>query len=400
MRKSSIEQTDWDEFENDGDILQRLRSFSRYKNSPIKSALTRSSFFLSLLYCRLLGLSKPIFVVLVTNNRCNLNCVYCYGGYGLKNKYEEYSTKQLLKIIDDLKKMGTKLLSLHGGESLLRRDIGEIFNYAKHKGFYISLNTNGYLVSKKINEIRCVDTVCISLDGRKESHDKNRGSGSFEMALKAIDVISGNSIPLVIHATLTKDNIKDMWFLAELAQTKNCRVQYSILYNANDIRDKSLIMSGEEMRMVLKQIIDIKKNGYPVYYSDNVLETAMNWPSDKKHFVLQNNNSDVKGVKFIPCYHGKLKFQIDADGRVITCWAHNIPNAPNIKKIGVEQAIKQCGENNRCKYCAFLANNEHNALMGLGLRNIWNILNIQLADSLKISSNSKKNIFKESTRIG
>jgi MoaA/NifB/PqqE/SkfB family radical SAM enzyme len=325
----------------------------------------------------------------VTNNTCNLNCRYCYGGYGNRKGYRDYSTKELLKIIDELKELGTQLITLHGGESLLRKDIGELINYAKHKGFYISFNTNGYLVSAKISEIKCVDTVVLSLDGLEESNDKNRGKGCYEKVMEAIDIVKQNHLPLVISATLTRDNMHDMRALAELGHLKNIRIQYSILYNHEVLKDRcaEIVMSDAEIRQTVQEIWNLKKQGYPIYYSENVLEVTIHWPfSYEKRYITQDDAYSLKKAIFLPCYHGRLKYQIDADGRVVTCWAHDIVNAPNIREFGVGGAIKRCRDANTCKYCAFLANNEHNALMHLSPKSIWNILCIHLADVLKIKS--------------
>ena len=377
---------EWDKFEKDDEVLEYLKNLPRYKNTAIKSTYRRAMFFLNLLYCRLFRLDKPLLVVLVTNNKCDLNCSYCYGNYG-ERKLKDYSTKELLKIIDQLKSLGCRLLTLHGGESLLRKDIGEIFNYAKLKGFCISFNTNGSLVSKKIGEIRCVDTVCVSMDGTEESNDKNRGKGCYKSAMNAIDVLRQNNIPIVVHATLTRDNTQDMEFLAKLAVEKKFRIQYSILYNHSTIQDKcaNLIMSNAEIRETVKKILGLKKRGYPVYYTENVLNATIDWPFPyDKGFVTKKDDDLIKKLKLVPCYHGRLKYQIDADGRVVTCWAHDYPNAPNIKKLGVAKAIKECHDRNICKSCAFLANNEQNVLMQLNPRNVLNVLRTQVTEAIKI----------------
>lgn len=385
-----MKKIDWDKFVSDDKALEYLKGLPRYKNTAIKSAFSRVVFFLKLLYCRTLRIDKPLFIVLVTNNACNLNCRYCYGGYGSRDDRNDYSTKELLKIIDKLKTSGTQILTVHGGESLLRNDIGEVINYAKLRGFYISLNTNGYLVPLKIKELKCLDAIVVSLDGSEENNDKNRGKGSYRRALEAIDVIAKNSIPLVISATLTKNSFGDIEALGILAKQKKSMIQYSILYNEKDLKGAfdDIIIDREEIRKTVQKIWDAKKKGCPVYYSDNVLRAAISWSilhDDKEYFMVEGRGSS-KRDDLIPCYHGKLKYQIDADGRVITCWAHNNPDAPNIKEMGVSVAIKKCHDDNKCKYCTFLANNEHNALMHLGLGNILNILYIHLVQILKIKS--------------
>lgn len=380
-----MKKIDWAKFKDDDEAIEYLKGLPRYKNTAVKSAFNRALFFATLIKCRLFGLNRPLFTVFVTNNKCNLNCSYCYGKYG-ERKQKDYSTIEFLKIIDELKDLGARLLTMHGGESLLRRDISEIFNYAKLKGFCISLNTNGYLVPVRIKEICCVDTVILSLDGRKESNDKNRGNGCYDKVMEAIEVLTENHVPVVVSATLTAENMQDMEYLAELAVEKNFRVQYSILYNYSAMKDKGcgVVMSDAEIRETIKKIFTLKKKGYPVYYSYNVLESAIKWPVSFEKRWFKKGEETIKNYRFVPCYHGRLKYQIDADGRVITCWAHDYADAPNVKERGVAGAIKECHDRNTCAYCAFLANNEHNALMHLSPRNILNIMRIQVEDAFKI----------------
>ena len=378
----------WDKFENEKSILEYLSKLPRYKNTSLKSMINRGKFFLSLMYCRLFKIDKPLFIVLVTNNSCNFKCIYCYGDYGNRKGIPDFSTKKLLEVIDQLKKMGTKILTLHGGESLLRKDFGEILNYAKLKGFYVSLNSNGTLVPKRVEELKCLDNLCISLDGSEENNDKNRGAGSFKKAMAAIEIGRKNKIPLVVSATLTKQNVHDMGFLAELGKTMNFRIQYSILYNFGDLNENDEIrMTDEEIRRTIKKIYNLKKQGYPIYYADNVLKSAIHWPAPyDTRFFTKKDRDYTKGLGLIPCYHGRLKYQIDADGRVVPCWAHNDPDAPNINVLGLEGALRQCKENKDCESCCFLANIEHNAVMDLSLKNIISMATIHLIDALKIKN--------------
>lgn len=392
-----MERVDWKNFKSDEDIVSYLSKLPRYRNTPIKSILSRLRFFLSVLYCRLFGIDKPLFVVLVTNNTCNLNCIYCYGEYGKRTKKDDYSTGVLLEIIDELKELGTTLLTIHGGESLLRKDIGEILNYVKLKGFYVSFNTNGYFVPHKIKDLLGVDTVVLSLDGREENNDKNRGKGCYQKVMKAIDILHQHNLPVVVSATINKHTLNDMEYLAELAVEKKFRIQYSILYNGDKLKTQeySGVMTDEENRSVAKKILALKKKGYPVYYSGDILETAIYWPFsfDEKQVITRADvqaGLQQKKMRLIPCYHGRLKYQIDADGRVVLCWAQNDADAPNVKKVGVAKAIQTCHDNKKCEYCVFLANNEHNAVLNLGLKNIWDIAAIQFADALEIRKKKVK----------
>lgn len=391
-----MKKINWDKL-SDKELLLHLKNLPRYRNNSLKSLFWRANFFLHLLYCRLTNTDKPLFIVLVTNNGCNLDCTYCYGDYGKREAldYKDYSTRRMVQILDELKEMGTKLLTMHGGESLLRPDIGEILNYAKLKGFYVSFNTNGYAVPQRLQDIRCVDTVCISLDGREENNDKHRGEGCFNKAVKAIDVLRDNGVPVVVSATLTKEVLNDMEFLAELAVEKKFRIQYSILYNHTDQDQQQSAMTSEETVGITKRILELKKRGYPVYYTDNALQVTMDWPLDFNRRYLLDTDEDFEELTtkndFIPCYHGSLKYQIDADGRVVVCWAQNDPNAPNINELGIAGALKHVHDNNHCRHCVYLANNEHNGLMELSFKNIMRSIFIQISDAFKISNVKRNN---------
>lgn len=376
---------DWNKFESDENILEYLSKLPRYENTPLKSMINRARFLLSLMYCRIFKVGRPLFVVLVTNNTCDFNCDYCYGDYGNRKGMPDYTTRKLLEIIDELKEMGTRILTLHGGESLLRKDFGEILNYAKSKGFYVSLNSNGTLVPKKIKELKCLDNLCISLDGNEESNDKHRGKGSFKKAVAALEAAKNEKIPIVVSATLTRDNMNDMEFLADLGKNMGFRIQYSILYNFEDL-NKDIVMSDREIRQVTNKVLNLKKRGYPIYYADNVLISAIQWPEsyDSVRFFTKKDRDYTKHLRLVPCYHGKLKYQIDADGRVVPCWAHNDPNAPNVNKLGLKEALNQCKRNKDCEFCCFLANNEHNAVMHMSPKNIIEMLLLHVIDALKI----------------
>lgn len=395
QKESFMFKVNWDNYKSDQEIVSFLKGLPRYKNTALKSFYRRAMFFVHLLYCKVTKREKPLFVVLVTNNECNLDCTYCYGEYGKRTAKDNYSTKKLLQIIDELKSLGTLLLTVHGGETLLRKDIGEILNYCKWQGFYISVNTNGYLVPRKIDELMCIDTLIFSLDGPQQSNDRNRGTGTFQKVLDGINVSLERKIPTVISATLTAYNeaTEDMEFLAKLGKERGIRIQYSLLYNQEKLEQQDHydgILSDQRVRNLIGKIQTLKREGYPIYYNDNVLDMAAKWPAeyDKKRNFTKDDLVSLNGErpKFIHCYHGKLKYQIDADGRVIRCWALDKKDAPNIKTLGVENALKACNLDDDCQHCAYLANNEHNAMMDLNLTNLTHIAAIQISDALKMST--------------
>ena len=61
-----------------------------------------------------------------------------------------YPWPEIQHILDEIKDAGCLWLLLTGGEPLLRPDFLEIYQYAKHKGFLLTLFTNGTLLTPHI----------------------------------------------------------------------------------------------------------------------------------------------------------------------------------------------------------------------------------------------------------
>ena len=128
-----------------------------------------------MLQARVLGKKFPLSVTFIITYRCNFSCRYCKI---FRFKEEEMRTGQIISMIDQLISSGMRRFSINGGEPLLREDIGEIIGYAKRKGLLVTVFTNGYLVSEKIDALRELDIMLISLDGPREVHDAQRMPGA------------------------------------------------------------------------------------------------------------------------------------------------------------------------------------------------------------------------------
>lgn len=109
--------------------------------------------------------------------RCNLACKHCYSISADVDFPGELSTQQAFDVMDDLKTSRVPVLILSGGEPLLRPDMMELSHYAKEKGFYVALSTNGTMIDESnIQQIADVgyDYLGISIDGTRDTHDEFR----------------------------------------------------------------------------------------------------------------------------------------------------------------------------------------------------------------------------------
>ncbi len=146
--------------------------------------------------------------------RCNLTCKHCYSISADIDFPGELSTDEVFSVMDDLKQFRVPVLILSGGEPLLRPDIYEISKRAKEMGFYVGLSTNGTLINEdNIESIKAVqyDYVGISIDGKRETHDKFRQKqGAFDASMHAVSLCQTAGIKVGMRFSLTRENANEL----------------------------------------------------------------------------------------------------------------------------------------------------------------------------------------------
>lgn len=149
--------------------------------------------------------------VLNITSKCNLKCKHCY--LGKRKKLHDLNSDQLIDIIKDLD--GTmspkrRILSVLGGEPMLRDNLVPILRFAVDKGFFVSISTNGQIHKKDIFQemIAIGIRTQVSIDGPdKETHEEIRGKGTWRKALKAVSLIQEVGGEPVINMVCHDGNI-------------------------------------------------------------------------------------------------------------------------------------------------------------------------------------------------
>jgi len=311
---------------------------------------------------------RPVFAVLTVTANCDFRCKYCFSDYYTKTE-TNLSLERLLKIIDELADMGVIYINVHGGEALLRKDIGNIIDHALLRGMFVNFITNGTFLKRRWEDIKNVDVVCISLDGSEETNDKNRGKGTFKIATDAIDFALSKGATVRIGMTITQHTKDTIEWLAEWAKSRKIYIQPFLLFDQENL-PKELWMNWEENKKALIKLIELKKKGYPIFYSINTLKYALNWPFNKA--IMRR--SDLKGIEMprgfrpIPCYYKLLNVLIESNGSVRTC---NIMARVGTHVSIMDKSVKEAKEEllriDDCMYCYHLPQMEFSQLMDLNI---------------------------------
>ena len=170
---------------------------------------------------------------------CNLACKYCFAGKGEydgpKGLMSFETGKRALDFL--VEKSGTRKnleVDFFGGEPLLNWEVcKELVKYGREqekehgKNFRFTLTTNGVLVNDEVIDFcnREMGNVVLSLDGRKETHDRLRttcnGKGSYDLIVDKFKKFANarNQADYYMRGTYTHYNTdfsKDIIHMADL----------------------------------------------------------------------------------------------------------------------------------------------------------------------------------------
>ncbi|GHV48074.1 hypothetical protein FACS189499_06780 [Clostridia bacterium] len=160
-------------------------------------------------------------VIWETTHGCNLRCSHC-GSSCDDSLPDELNAEESLCLAEQITELNPQLITLTGGEPLLRNDWPQVVARLQEKSnedCVIQMITNGTLVTtdiaKRMKECG-LKYVTISIDGLQEQHDYTRGNGVFQKCCDAIAILQEQGITVGVNTTLTKENIGDLPELKQL----------------------------------------------------------------------------------------------------------------------------------------------------------------------------------------
>ncbi len=254
---------------------------------------------------------RPFFLAHAITYACNSRCKTCTYWRMTGRRKEDLSTRDVFMLLDQAYDAGMRGYYLFGGEPTVREDIGSVVDYAKNKGFLVTMNTNGSLLEAKAEALKNVDFMFVSLDYFNRYHDFVRGrSGSFAEVINGVEAIRkvGNT-RVVLVTTISVLNYDAIVPMAKLARDLDVGISYNSVEptvrssfeegrTSSPVEDYGLTQAQlyDFYRMLLK----LKRKGYPLMETEYVL----------KHFV--------EGRRW-ECHFPKMFVYVSADNKIFSC---------------------------------------------------------------------------------
>ena len=313
---------------------------------------------------RVLGKRSPFQMTLSLTNRCNFKCEYC--DIPLQHR-DEMTTEQWTRAIDDLRGAGMGRASLIGGEPLLREDAGEIIEHLVRRGVHAAMNTNGWLVPDRIDEVSRLDLVCVTLDGPRDVHDAQRRRGSYDRAIAAIEALRSRGVAVVTMTVLTPRGADAVDHVLDVARTLGFKAFFQLEHDKGcDVEAPIAPRLGDErIAGVARRLLEAKTRGLPVGNSRELLE---------RH---------AEGRRYLgtcaDCWAGEYYGYVLSDGTVAPClltqWQVERGN-------GLREGFARAFDRLDAPHgpgCACLPTHEVNRVLDLDVRALWHAIEVSLA---------------------
>jgi len=309
--------------------------------------------------------NRPYHAQWLLTRRCNYRCRSC-GIWREPQGAEEISADEVKRGLDVFRRLGVVEVVFSGGNPLLRDDIGEILDYAS-RFFITTVYDNGSLVAEKIDDLRSVDFVAISLDtlDRKKLDYMKGVRGAWKKAMEAIETLRREGVSVVISPTISQLNQHEIVDFTRYFVKRGLPVLYC-LYSYDYPTENRLFGIGEKMdefeltdRAVLAKVCDelvvMKREHQGVFITTKVLNAL-------KQFSLS-------GQRTWRCEALRGFFIVDHLGRVAGCHLRQpVTSIHELSDLWSSDRFRNLREEysrcDKCTYLCYIVYSLHTSVLG------------------------------------
>ncbi|MEJ5327576.1 MAG: radical SAM protein [Candidatus Bathyarchaeia archaeon] len=296
--------------------------------------------------------NRPHHAQWMITRKCNYHCRGC--NVWKEQDQKELTTEEIKRGMDILRDLGIVELVISGGDPLLREDAAEIIDYAS-KLFVTTVYDNGSMAAKKIEALRNVDFVAISIDSLDEAkNDYIKGvPGSWRRAMETVEALHKEGIKVSVTPTISQLNLYEILDLTTYFTDKGIPVWYCLysydtsedknqLFRIGKANDEFIIRDNQAMVKLCDSLIAMKKKNTRILMTDELLKALRALFSEGKR------NWSCRALRNF--------LVVDHLGRIAGCHIHNfagsvfdLPKLWNSEKFNMLREIYS-----KCTQCSYL----------------------------------------------
>lgn len=246
------------------------------------------------------------------NTLCNLKCLHCSYRLPENNPKDDVNINYLYTCVDDLAKIGTKIIATAGKEPLMTPDkLVQLYSYIKERypSIITGFVTNGTLINKniidKINKAS-FDYVNVSMEGLYECDDNirkyknNDNQSHFINATNALNLLkqTSNIKDIFVSTTITKRNCSNIRDMMDYLYTQHDIENFYLgTYMFTGFNPRSMIINTQDIKTLLSNIESFSGN----VIIDLHVDSQIIWYNLIKENIVKNVFEDKFGVIASKC---------------------------------------------------------------------------------------------------
>ncbi|OQB87830.1 MAG: Cyclic pyranopterin monophosphate synthase [Planctomycetes bacterium ADurb.Bin126] len=295
----------------------------------------------------------PVWCAWQVTYRCNFRCRFCHYWHDPLGLTGEPTVDEYDRGARKLAQLGTLLISLAGGEPLLRLDLCEIVRRIGRYHFPF-VTTNGWLVTpQSARELMEAGVwgVSVSIDYADPArHDQRRGMvGAWEQAWRAVEMLGEARVHkwqrVNVISVLMDDNIDHIQPLLEMASRR--RAYYMV-------QPYGYLKTGSRA---------YSHNDGPV--SSRLLTLRERWPNFLSNPYYLGRFDEFLHAGIPGCKAGRAFFNIDSTGDIAICVEQKHRPIANLYRDDIRHIrdrLRSTAHGNRCTRCWYNCRGEVESL--------------------------------------
>jgi radical SAM protein with 4Fe4S-binding SPASM domain len=292
---------------------------------------------------------RPIYAVWEITLRCDHACEHC-GSRAGPVRDNELSTAELLEVADALVRLGTREVTLIGGEAYLRSDVYTLVEHLARQGVRVTMQTGGRgLTAARALRLReaGMAAVGVSIDGTAAVHDTLRASpGSHAAALAAIEHARAAGLVVTSNSQINRLNMHELPAIAAELEAHGvavwrCQLTAPMGRAADHpewIVQPWMILDIIDTLAAIEAEASARAQGFHVTLGNNLGYYG-------PHEYMLRSRPGRPDRYFSGCQAGKYVMGIESDGTIKGC--PSLPTAPyvggNVRTLGLAE-IWESGE--------------------------------------------------------
>ncbi len=242
---------------------------------------------------------------------CNMRCIHCGTAAGTMRP-DELTTEEALGLIDELADLGCEILTLSGGEPLLRKDWRQLAEHTKKRGIKPYLITNGYAVTDEIVEdFKKIGfaNIGVSFDGTEKTHNyiRQRKDG-FKRTVEAMEKMTAANLRYCAVSQISNINLNELDDIRQILLDVGCKQWRIQMTTSTGRMESDLVLSLDNYPKLINKIIE--------YKNDNTIDIDAG-ENIGYYGCLGLKLTD--GMPYLGCFAGTRVAGISSNGNVKGC---------------------------------------------------------------------------------